>query len=307
MGTMQKERELIHAIRSGDDARLAMLLDSSADRTKVLAATINDRQATDHAIGYGMTLLQFASYRKWSGGDSARLLIARGAKMDLHSACGLGSLDRIAELVSQTSDALHQQVDGYFPVQYAISGGQPSSIECLMKFGDDPNRELRKVAYFGWEDETRDQKYTPWKPIHMASLYGFDAGRVPVAAALADAGAELDATSPLNGFQAIHLVAMPNRVDMIRFLVSRGIDIDSRTAKCDEIVAPDDCDGPISGHDCTPLMVAAAEGFVEATECLLELGADRKAENDQGQRALDFAERRFWNGQPYDEIIALLK
>jgi ankyrin repeat protein len=167
------------------------------------------------------------------------------------------------------------------------------------------NRDLKKVAYFGWEDDARDQDYTPWKPIHMASLWGFDSLRVPVAQALAEAGADLNAVSPLDGFRPIHLVAMPNRVDMIRFLVGQGVDVDSRTDACDVIDLADE-DAPIRGFQNTPLMVAAGEGFSEATACLLELGADAKAVNDQGQTALDFAKKRFWNGQPYGEVIDLL-
>ena len=176
----------------------------------------------------------------------------------------------------------------------------------MVEHGDDVNRDLRKVAYFGWEDDAIDQTYTRWKPIHMASLWGFDAARVPVAQALASAGADLNAVSPLDGFRPIHSVAMPNRVDMIKFLVSQGVDVDSRTESCVGIDLPDE-KGPLAGFECTALMVAAAEGFVEASACLLELGADPKAKNDQGHTALDFANKRFWDGQPYDKVIKLLE
>ncbi|MDB4778163.1 ankyrin repeat domain-containing protein [bacterium] len=303
---MLSTHEFIDAIKSGDANRLADLFRSSDNHQQRLNATITDLQPTDYSIGGDMTLLQFASFRSWNSGDPAAVLIDHGAKVDLHSACGLGMTDRIAEILAVAPDAIHDQVDSYAPIQFAISGAQSEAIECLIEHGDDPDRDLRKVAYFGWEDETREQHYTPWKPIHMASLWGFDSTRVPVSKSLAMAGADLNAISPLDGFRPIHLVAMPNRVDMIRFLVSQGVDVDSRTEATNEINLPNDSSGPIEGHACTPLMVAAAEGFVEATACLLELGADPKAENDMGHTAIDLASNRFWKGQPYDEIIDML-
>ncbi|MEM7385897.1 MAG: ankyrin repeat domain-containing protein [Verrucomicrobiota bacterium] len=299
-----KERPLIEAITKGDDQQLATLLQSDAGGD-ALVARISVPQPTNHAIGFGMTLLQLASVRKWKEGNPSKVLIEHGAAIDLHSACGLGLVDRIGGILADHPHYLDEKVDTYVPLQFAITAGQSDVIRCLAEHGEDVNRQLRKVAYFGWEDEALDQDYLPWKPIHMASLWGFDSKRVPVAKALASAGADLNAVSPLDGFRPIHLVAMPNRVAMIRFFVSEGVEVDSRTEQCEVIDLADE-KGPLAGYDCTALMVAAAEGFPEAVACLLELGADPKAVNDRGQTAIDFARKRFWNGQPYDEVIDLL-
>ncbi len=301
---MRNELEFIDAILNADDRRLTTLLQSSSD-SDVLATSIENPHPTNHSIGYGMTLLQLASFRRREGGCPSAVLLKHGAAVDLHSACGLGMLERIHELLEAEPHGVSKQVDSYFPIQFAITAGQPAVIRCLVEHGDDVHRDLRKVAYFGWEDEARGQTYTPWKPIHMASLWGFDSTRVPVAQTLAEAGANLIAVSPLDGFRPIHLVAMPNRVEMIRFFVVQGVDVDSRTEACEAINLSDQ-KGPIEGFSCTPLMVAAAEGFVEATTCLLELGADRAAVNDRGQTALDFAKKRFWDGQPYEKVIEVL-
>ena len=94
---------------------------------------------------------------------------------------------------------------------------------------------------------------------------------------------------------------------MIRFFVESGVDVDSRTAECRVLKTSEEDSGPIRGFGCTPLMVACGEGFVEATECLIELGANVNAQNDSGHTALYFASKRFWNGQPYDKVINLLK
>lgn len=301
---MRNERALIDAITDGDDGKLVELLRCATDDNQIFDL-ITDPRPSNHAIGFAMTLLQLASIRKRKDSNASVLLIEHGFDVDLHSACGLGMIDRIEEILSDRPDAVNDEVDGYFPIQFAITAGHANVIECLAKHGDDVNRDLQKVAYFGWEDDARDQKYTPWKPIHMASLWGFDAARVPVAAALAAAGADLNALSPLDGFRPIHLVAMPNRVDMIKFFVGQGVDVDSRTKACAMINLPEE-DVPIRGYDCTALMVAAGEGFTEATTCLLELGADPHAVNDQGKTAIDFAKKKFWNGQPYDQVIDAL-
>ena len=301
---MQNERSFIDAITGGDDIKLAELLTAESGGDQIFDP-ITDPRPSNHAIGYGMTLLQFASIRKRKDSHASALLIEYGFEVDLHSACGLGMIERMEELLADRPDAVNDEVDSYLPIQFAITAGRSEVVDCLSQHGDDVNRDLKKVAYFGWEDDARDQSYAPWKPIHMASLWGFDAARVPVAQALASAGADLNAVSPLDGFRPIHLVAMPNRVDMIKFYVGQGVDVDSRTQKCDEISLPDE-DVPIRGYDCTALMVAAGEGFAEATTCLLELGADPHAKNDQGLTAIDFAKKRFWNGQPYDEVIDAL-
>ena len=296
--------KFIEAIKNGDDEQLAKLLEmTGAD--KPLVTTIADTHSTNHCIGFGMTLLQFASFRPWKGGHPSAVLMEQGANVDLHSACGLGQVEKITELVTTDPKEIENQIDTYLPIQFAISAARAESIRCLVKHGDDVNRDLRKVAYFGWEDEAIDQTYTPWKPIHMASLWGFDATRVPVAQALAEAGADLNAISPLDGFRPIHLVAMPNRVEMIEFFVAQGVNVDSRTEACNSIALENE-DATVEGHSCTPLMVAAAEGFAEATACLLKLGADPNAKNDLGLTAMDFARKRYWNGQPYDQVIEIL-
>ncbi|MGB7329692.1 MAG: ankyrin repeat domain-containing protein [Rubripirellula sp.] len=302
---MQNERDYIEAITKGDDARLSELLDARVD-DEPFVAVIADRRPTNHSIGFGMTLLQLASIRERKGGNPSKLLIDQGATIDLHSACGLGMVERVGDLLRGHAQSVSDQVDTYYPIQFAITAGRSEMIPLLVEHGDDVNRSFEKVAYFGWEDDAVDQDYVPWKPIHMASLWGFDKQRVPVAQALALAEADLNAISPLDGFRPIHLVAMSNRIEMIKFFVSHGVDVDSRTKACSVLELPNE-DGPLKGFDCTALMVAAAEGFLDATSCLLELGADPMAVNAEGKTAMDFAKQRFWDGQPYDRVIGLLE
>lgn len=301
------ERMLVDAVMNGDAARLVKSLEAATDPQELLNKKISLARPTNHSFGKAATLLQLASYRTRGDGDTVSVLLDAGAEIDIHSACGLGMTDRIAEILDNSPDDVSKQVDTYYPLQFAITGKRVESIDCLMLHGDDPNRNLKKVAYFGWEDEVVDCDYTPWKPIHMASLYSFDASRVPVAECLAKHGADLNAVSPLDGFRPIHLVAMSNRVDMIKFLSASGVDVDSRSQECRVVKASSENDGPVAGFECTPLMIACAEGFLEATQCLIDLGADTTARNSDGKSPADFAQQRFWNGQPYDQILELLQ
>ena len=143
----------------------------------------------------------------------------------------------------------------------------------------------------------------------MASLWGFNASRVPVARALVAYGADVHAVSPLDGFRPIHLVAMPNRVDIIKFYLDLGADVGSRTGESKGMELSDDESGPLRRIECTPLMVVCGEGFIEATECLLEAGADVNARNSEGMTALDFASMRFWkeNEANYGAIVKMLE
>lgn len=170
---IENERELVDEILHGDDGRLAALLKNTSDLELLLHEQIGTRP-TDHAVGNQMTLLQFASFHTCGNGVPARVLMTHGAELDFDSACGIGQLDRLSALLEAAPDAIGQTVDDYSPIQFAISASRPDVIRFLCEQGDDPNRSLHKVAYFGWQDDILTNDFTPWRPLHMATLWGFD-------------------------------------------------------------------------------------------------------------------------------------
>ena len=303
-----QEHVLLQAIKNGDEDGLRASLRHASDVAKILTAKIMDESPTSHAFGTHATLLQFASFRDWKGSTIAPVLIEHGATIDLHSACGLGQVDRIHELVGQDRSRLEEQVDTYFPLQYAIAARRPDAVRALMELGDAPNRAVRKLGWYAWENRAVELCSPIWRPIHMASIWGHRAG-VPIVTALYEAGADLTADSPLDGYRPIHLAASQNLADLIRYLVANGVDVDSRTTDRNYIVIPEETMPiPHGGSDWTPLMVTAGEGFIETAECLVELGTDVHAKNSLGRTALHIAAGGFWGEREdiYARIAGLL-
>ena len=92
-----------------------------------------------------MSLLQLASFVRPA---AALLVVVDGhAEVDLHSACALGDTRLVEEIIKSNPAALNTQIDTYYPIQYAL--GHPEVIRLLLSHGDDPNRPIEKLAWFG--------------------------------------------------------------------------------------------------------------------------------------------------------------
>jgi ankyrin repeat protein len=293
-----KEYLITGAIKRGDSDGLRALIAESSNPQAALADKIEGRHTAHASFGKEVTLLQLASF--WRNEEVAKTLLSLGATLDFHSACGLGDLETIASMIEADPSIINTQVDTYYPLQFAISAGQPEVLRYLLQHGDDANRPIKKVCWFVWEDAAVAAGQEPWKPIHMATLYAFSEPNVALAECLRDFGADLSAASPLNGYRAIHLAAMSGKVtSILKFLVTSGVDVDSRTAALagPHAVELEDF-SPLGGHDWTPLMVAAAEGHLATADELLKLGANVGARNSLGQTPLHFAAGSFWGDKP---------
>jgi ankyrin repeat protein len=296
-----KEYLITAAIERGDSKSLQALIAESSNPRAVLSDKVDGHHTAHASFGKGVTLLQLASF--WRNEDVAKTLLSLGAKLDFHSACGLGNLEAIASILESGPSVIDTQVDTYYPLQFAISAGRPEALRYLLEHGDDANRPINKVCWFVWEDEAVAAGQEPWKPIHMATLYS--GASIALAECLREFGADLGAAGPLNGYRAIHLAAMSGKVTILKFLVSSGVDVDRRTAALARPHAVELEDYfPLGGHDWTPLMVAAVEGHLATAEELLKLGANVGARNSLGQTVLHLAAGSFWGERP--EIAQLL-
>ena len=107
-------------------------------------------------------------------------------------------------------------------------------------------------------------------PLHMAAI----AGHVGIAQLLLDAGAEVDAVTPIRGDRggesALHMACKHGHGDVVEVLIrSGGADI--------ELATP-------TGK--TPLLVASEYAKPEAVRALLNVGADVSAQTNSGKSAL---------------------
>ena len=273
-GRWQRCRELI--VDAAAETRMQIGLGRTSDLTALQLAAIHDEKA-------------------------ARRMLARGTDCDLHSACALGVVDRIA---AATEDELGTVAEGLTPMGFALVRSRRASVAALLRAGDDPNRPLQRIGFFVWETEALAAGHGRWLPLHAPCAHGYADDAPRIAACLIDAGARLDAPSAL-GTLPIHLASIYGWLGVLETLLVRGAAVDARTvAVADTVWRMSSPDSAERSTRQTPLMVAAHEGAVVAGRWLLDHGADVNARDAAGGTPLHAAAGAWWNESA--EFVAML-
>lgn len=222
---------------------------------------------------------------------------------DIHEACSFGDTDAIKHALRLDPDGIHEDRDGYVPIQRTIPA-YPDALICLMEFGVDPNRSIRTVHWFQWEDAAVKLGLRGWRLIHMAALHGYHENSTRTLEVLRQFGANLTAPSPLHGYSALHLAAIPNMQRIVRWFVDNGIGVDIRSEETEtpcnwSQLMDTSIFRPFDGRRVTPLMVACAEGHFDTAQALIQLGADVGAQDSSGHAPLHYAAGGYWTNRQH--------
>lgn len=217
-----RTEEFIEAIKQGDLARVSSLLDAEPSLLNMRAES-------------GASGVLLATY--YGKPEIARLLLNRGAELQISEAAALGDLDRVRALV-QADDGAKNAVspDGFFPLGLASYFGHRKLVSYLIAVGADVNAASRNSQ-------------------NVAPLHGAVARRDSVIVKeLLKAGADPNARQQ-RAYTPLHVAAGNGDAETVDVLIAHGAE-----------------KLPMSEDGKTPAMLAADAGHHEIAD-LLSAGA----------------------------------
>lgn len=207
------------------------------DRSAVVAALEHDPPSLNRHDEAGLSPVLVATYHGHQ--DLARLLIERGADLDICAAAATGAADALERLIAaDPGEVQAASADGWTPLHLAAHFGQKQAVEALIRAG------AAIDARSG-----NDLKNTP---LHAAIAGRQDA----VAGLLLASGADIDA-SDASGYAALHIAAFDDQPDIIKLLLIHGAEVNPRDHQ---------------GR--TPLGLAEEKGFTRVIDMLSAYGGE---------------------------------
>ncbi|HVC21386.1 MAG TPA: ankyrin repeat domain-containing protein [Vicinamibacterales bacterium] len=220
---MEAASEFFSAIKEGNLPAVQALLDA-------------DPALVDARGAQGESAVLTAAYHRQQ--SIVRLLVERGAPLDLFAAAAVGDLDRLRRhLEADPGAAGRVSPDGWTPLHLAAFFGQTKAAESLLAHGADPARVSANS--------------TGNTPLH-AALAG---GHALAAGLLVGAGADVNATSA-GGWRPLHVAVAAGHLDQVKTLVAQGADVNA-----------------VNDAGQTPLALATQKNHKAITEYLLRQGA----------------------------------
>ncbi len=221
---MTTVQDFMAAVRAGNIAEVTQLLE-------VEPALVNVRDEN------GLSAVLTAAY--YQEPDIARLLVQRGAELNVFEACAVGEWPRVKALVEQQPELVNAYApDGFQPLGLAAFFGHTDIAEYLLQKGSDVN----------------SPSHNPMRvmPLHSA-IANRHAGIVRL---LVDHGANVNATQA-DDFTPLHEAAQNGLLDVTQWLIDRGANANPR----------------LSSSGKTPLTLAVEHKHEDVAELLRSYGA----------------------------------
>jgi ankyrin repeat protein len=186
---MLKAPDLIAAIRAQDVKAVRRLLDEEP-------ALVDARAAT------GESAVRAAVYV--GAEEIAKLLVARGAKLDAFDAAAAGETAALERAITADRAAANGwSEDGWTPLHLGAFFGRLAAVRMLLEHGADPHAVSRNP--------------TANTPLHAAAVRG----HLEVVALLLDRGAD-HARAAGGGYTALHIAAGAGHEQVVALLLARG-------------------------------------------------------------------------------------
>jgi ankyrin repeat protein len=193
---MDTQNQLIEAVKAGKIEQVLSLLEQDS-------SLVNAHSAC------GSSAIVLATY--YGHPEIARLLVERGAELDLFEAEMTGRVERLRELLDESPKRANAVApDGFGPLGLAAFFGHLPAVELLLARGAQVN--------------TPSQNDQQVMPLHSAA-----AGRhLEIARLLLAKGADPRARQ-VGGFTPLHSAAQNGQLELVELLIQSGADPDARS------------------------------------------------------------------------------
>ena len=171
-----------------------------------------------------------------------------------------GHPDVVELLIQRGANVNAASKKGFTPLIFATMKNDAATIRHLIKAGADPNYALPD------EDKT--------KMLVVAGAYH----STDAAIALLDGGANPN-VADRTGKTPLHLAAQSGALDLVKKLISKGADLNAKTAKAPTV---EEFAFRRAGGEQTALLLAAKFNHVDVMRALIDAGADVKLKNQDG-------------------------
>jgi ankyrin repeat protein len=178
--------------------------------------------------------------------DCCDYLLARGAKLDVYSACALGKTEQVTALLKADPKLANTRDDRLqrTPLFWAARAGDSKLVALLLAQGADVNLRAPRFLVSG----------------NVTSM----TGPIITGPHIFNSGREKDA-----GETPLHVAAEFGRLDVVRLLLAKGADVNAKGANSQ-----------------TPLYLACEKHHHDVVKLLLGKGADAQARNEWGATPL---------------------